>query len=261
MYIEVITRKTESSMIPKVPILCVHGGYLGAWCWDEYFLKYFSESGFDAHALSLRGHGESDGKNSINRWRLADYVADLANVVAQLPVKPVLIGHSVGGVVVQKYLEQHSAPAGILLAPSPITGMMMASSKLMIKYPIPYFKMMFTFNMLLGRPMFEDSFFSSDMPRDLVRTYFDRMGNESFRAFMDISLFNKPKPHKIQTPMLIIGGEKDTSIPTKINKDLAQAYHTKLEEFPIAHIMMLESNWEMVASHIVTWLTSGDINL
>jgi len=78
---------------------------------------------------------------------------------------------------------------------------------------------------------------------------------------MDIASFDKPKPHKIRTPMLIIGGKKDSSIPSKTNKSLAQAYQTKLEEFPVAHVMMLESNWELVAHRIITWLTSGVIKL
>lgn len=260
MNIEVITRKPESGVSHKVPILCVPGGYQGAWCWDEYFLQYFAKAGFEAHALSLRGHGKSDGHDNIKHWRLADYVDDLSNVVAKMPVPPVLIGHSVGGAVVQKYLEEHSAPAGILLAPSPITGVMSASFKMMMKHPVPYFKMAFTRDMLHALPMFEASFFSNDMPRERVRGYFERMGNESYSAFMDIILLDKPKPSKVNTQMLIIGGEKDSSIPIKINKALAEVYGTELEMFPVAHEMMLDSNWELVAHRIVSWLTSREFD-
>ena len=257
--IELISRKPEKSSQHYPPILCVHGGYHGAWCWDEHFLPYFAKAGFDTYALSLRGHGQSDGHDNINRWRMADYVMDVANVVAQLPAAPVLIGHSLGGVVVQKYLEQHTAPAGVLLASSPIQGMMATSLKMMAQHPLPMLKMMVTFNMLHVRPIFETIFFSDDMPREQVRAYFELMGNESFRAFMDIAVFNKPRPHKVQPPMLVVGGEKDSSIPPQINEALARAYRTQLEVFPVAHDMMLEANWELVAHRIVTWLKSGEV--
>lgn len=253
MQLEVITR-TPLTPSPKPPIVCVHGGYHGAWCWDEYFLPYFAEQGFAAHALSLRGHGQSLRSEPINQWRIADYVADVAQVAAQLAMPPIWIGHSLGGVVVQKYLEQQPAPAGVLLASSPLQGMMATSLKLMARYPWPMLKMLFTFNMLHARPVFENIFFSATMPREQRRAYLDRMGNESFRAFMDILLFDKPDPRRIATPMLVIGGEQDSSIPPAINRALAAAYHTQLETFPVAHDMMLEKNWQLVARHIVAWL-------
>lgn len=254
MQLEVITRRPSPPIPSRPPILCVHGGYHGAWCWDEHFLPYFAQRGFEAHALSLRGHGQSAGHDNINQWRIADYVADVAQVIATLPAPPVLIGHSLGGVVVQKYLEQHSAPAGVLLASSPLQGMFQTSLTMFQRHPAPMLKMFLTFNMLHARPVFENIFFSPAMPREQVRAYFARMGNESFRALMDIMIFDKPNPRRITTPMLVIGGEHDSSIPVAVNTALARAYRTQLETFPVAHDMMLEANWQMVAERIVGWL-------
>ncbi|MCI0396462.1 MAG: lysophospholipase [Chloroflexi bacterium] len=254
MQLEVITRTPPANARP-VSILCVHGGYHGAWCWDEHFLPYFAEQGYTACALSLRGHGRSAGHEQINKWRIADYVEDVATVVATSPQPPVLIGHSLGGVVVQKYLETHLALAGVLLASSPIQGMAAASMKMILHYPIPLLKTFLTFNMLHARPAFEDAFFSADMPRSQVRDYFARMGNESFRALLDIMMFDKPQPERIKTPLLVVGGERDSSIPRKVNEALARAYHTQLETFPVAHDMMLEAHWPTVAGRIVSWLS------
>ncbi len=203
----------------------------------------------------MRGHGKSEGHENINRWRIADYVSDVEQVISQLSTQPILIGHSLGGIVVQKYLENHIAPAGVLLASSPLRGMASASFKTMLQYPLPILKMLLTTNMIYSRPTFESVFFSADMPREQVASYLSRMGNESFWAFMDIVMFNKPNPEKIKTPMLVIGGEKDSSIPHQVNESLAQAYNTKLETFPVAHDMILEANWETVANRIVNWLS------
>jgi pimeloyl-ACP methyl ester carboxylesterase len=253
MKIELIVRKSPTNH-SRVPILCIHGGYHGAWCWDEYFLPYFAEHGHDAYALSLRGHGKSDGHANINRWRIADYVADVEGVAAQISPHPVLIGHSLGGIVAQKYLESHAAPAGVLLASSPLRGMAAASFQTMLRHPLPILKTFLTANMLHSRPTFESVFFKPTMPREKVQAYFARMGNESFRAFMDIVMFDKPRPERVTTPMLVMGGEFDPSIAPTLNEDLARAYHTQLKTLPVAHDMMLDENWELVAQQIVGWL-------
>ena len=92
-------------------VVFVHGAWHGEWCWSEQFLPYFAEHGYPAHAFDLRGHGQSDGATTLRRNRIADYVADLKSVVDGLGGSPVLIGHSMGGVVVQKYLETELLPA------------------------------------------------------------------------------------------------------------------------------------------------------
>lgn len=253
MKTEIIHRNSKSAN-SRLPILCVHGGYHGAWCWDEHFLPYFAEHGHDAYALSLRGHGESDGHENINRWRIRDYVEDVRKVAAQISPLPVLVGHSLGGIVVQKYLETHPALAGVLLASSPLRGMAGASFQTMLRHPAPLLRTFLTANMLHARPAFEDVFFKSDMPREKVQAYFQRMVNESFRALMDIMFFDRPDPSRITTPMLVVSGEFDPSIEPATNERLAQTYRTELKKFAVAHDMMLDENWESVARQIVNWL-------
>jgi pimeloyl-ACP methyl ester carboxylesterase len=104
------------------PLLFVHGAWHGAWCWDDHFLDFFADKGFRALALSLRGHGKSSTDKRLNRFSIADYVDDVRSVAEALPVPPVVIGHSMGGFVVQKYLESNAAPAGVLLASAPPKG-------------------------------------------------------------------------------------------------------------------------------------------
>jgi pimeloyl-ACP methyl ester carboxylesterase len=116
--LEVIDKGTCSEAHP-VPLLFVHGAWHAAWCWDEHFLNFFADKGYRALALSLRGHGNSPSPKPIRACTIADYVDDLESVADSLPTKPVVIGHSMGGAIVQKYLESHEAPAGVLLASVP----------------------------------------------------------------------------------------------------------------------------------------------
>src|SRR5882757_8290833 len=108
LVLEVIEKGACSPSHP-VPLLFVHGAWHAAWCWDEHFLDFFADRGYRAAALSLRGHGSSPTAKGLRRCSLADYVDDVAEVAARLPTQPILIGHSMGGFVVQKYLERHTA--------------------------------------------------------------------------------------------------------------------------------------------------------
>ena len=65
----------------RPPLLFVHGAFAGAWTFAEHFLPYFAAHGFPAYALSLRGHGESYGRDSLTWASLADFVDDLEETV------------------------------------------------------------------------------------------------------------------------------------------------------------------------------------
>ncbi len=119
--LEVIDRGSSSQAHPA-PLLFIHGGWHGAWCWDEHFLGYFSGQGYRVLAVSLRGHGNSFSPKPLRTCSVADYVEDVASVADRLPTKPVVIGHSMGGYVVQKYLESRDAHAGVLIASVPARG-------------------------------------------------------------------------------------------------------------------------------------------
>ncbi|MGA9493105.1 MAG: alpha/beta fold hydrolase, partial [Mycobacterium sp.] len=97
--------KGQSTDAHKTPLLFVHGGWHAAWCWDEHFLDYFADKGFRAAAVSLRGHGQSTVTQRFRGCSVADYVDDLRHAADGLGRSPVVIGHSVGGFIVQKYLE------------------------------------------------------------------------------------------------------------------------------------------------------------
>lgn len=113
--LEVIDKGSASESHP-IPLLLVHGGWHGAWCWDEHFLDFFADKGYRAVALSLRNHGNSPAVKRMRTCSLANFIDDVVSVADKLPSPPIVVGHSFGGLIVQKYLEFHEAPAGVLLA-------------------------------------------------------------------------------------------------------------------------------------------------
>ena len=99
--LEVIRSGRPSPARPA--LLFVHGANVGAWCWEEHFLDYFSNLGHECLAVSLRGHGASPSRGLFPPG-IADYVSDVKDIACTLPVPPILIGHSMGARVVEEYL-------------------------------------------------------------------------------------------------------------------------------------------------------------
>lgn len=90
------------------PVLFVHGTWHGAWCWEEHFVPWFRDRGYNARAVTLRHHDQHHVPG-LRLTRIRDYVADVTAAAAEMPSPPVVIGHSLGGFIAQKYLEEHPA--------------------------------------------------------------------------------------------------------------------------------------------------------
>ena len=257
MQLEVITRVPAGAPRPA-PLLFEHGAWHAAWCWEEHFLDYFARHGFAAHALSLRGHGASEGRNRLRWTRISEYVADVAQIAAGLPSVPIVIGHSMGGLVVQKYLETHGTPAGALLASAPPAGALAATLRIAARQPLAFAKANLTLSLwpLVATPaLAREAFFSSSMPDAQLRELASRLQDESYRAFLDLLALDLPHPDRIQTPLLVLGAADDAVFSPAEVAATARAYRTEPIMFDgMAHDMMLEAGWERVADQILAWL-------
>lgn len=245
------------------PVLFVHGMWHAAWCWAEYFLPYFSRRGYVSYALSLRGHGSSDGYKQLRWASLNDYVSDLAQVVSRLEVPPILVGHSMGGLVIQKYLESHPVPAAVMLASVPPKGVLLATARSFVRHPLSVMRSSFTLSMspMVSTPLLaQEAFFSADMHREKVAKYYSLLQDESFRAYLDMLVLNLPRPQQMESPLLVLGAEDDMMISTDEVKATARAYGVEATLFSgIAHDMMLEARWQEVADHILDWLAKRNL--
>lgn len=257
MRLELVSRQPEKAVSPT-PLLFVHGAWHAAWCWEPHFLPYFAQHGYVCYALSLRGHGDSQGKERLRWWRVADYVADVVQAAASLPVPPIVIGHSAGGFIVQKYLEAHPAPAAVLLASVAPTGLLPIVLTMAVRHPLVFLRALSTLDMrrLVGTPeLSREWLFSAKMPPDQVARFAGQMQNESFLAFMDMALLRLVRRSRIRTPLLVLGAEGDRLTPPRTIEATARAYGAPVQIFPgMAHDMMLEPAWEAVAQRILAWL-------
>lgn len=238
----------------KPPLLFIHGAFTAAWCWDEHFLPYFCEAGYPAYALSLRGHGGSEGRVYLNAFSIHDYVEDVASVARNLPGSPVMIGHSMGGFILQKYLHQHEVPGAAMLCSVPPQGLLASSmdllftSNTMEQFMRPDHLTLESVELPFAQPIDE---------QDLVR-FQQLFQPESQRAMWDMAMFGlgsglaQRQPHP---PMLVVGAACDKVISPASAEMVAKAYGVGYEIFPeLGHGVMLEKGWQQVADSILNWL-------
>ena len=186
--------------------------------------------------------------------RLSDFVEDLKQTVDSLPAPPVLIGHSMGGFVVQKYLESRRVPLAVLLASVPPRGVWRVALRRLRDQPLDVIKSNLTVSLW---PLISDpetarrSLFSPDMPRSESAKHHERLQDESVLAYLDCLLFNPVSTRQVSGPLMVIGAERDQMVGRAEVEATAKAYGVEPIIIPdCAHDMMLDLGWRGVADRI-----------
>ncbi|MBS0321893.1 MAG: alpha/beta fold hydrolase [Proteobacteria bacterium] len=242
----------------RPPLLFVHGGYCDAWCWEHYFLPWFAARGYRASALSLRGHGKSEGHDTLFGASLDDYAADVLHVARTLGDAPVLVGHSMGAAVVERIIQRHALPGAALLAPIPPSGLIPIATRLVAEQP----------EYMLHMSYFNPSRLSSEVMSALRPFYFtDRVdaellveaalhfNSESPRALFDLSLRVPFGAVPSGTPILVLGASGDRICRPDDVITTAEQHGVTATIVPgLAHMMMLEPDWERVSLPLLRWV-------
>lgn len=267
MELEILSRRPETAPNGP-PLLFLHGSFTDARVWEVYFLPFFAQKGYEAHALSLRGHGRSEGRPNLHIWRLADYVTDLAQAAAKLTQPPIIIGHSMGGMVVQKYLENSPRIAGVILMASvPPQGLLPSNLHMAMRHPF-LFQQMALFSLLGPNygsiDIMRRLLFSPDIPNAKLHEYFHYMQAESQVVSLDMMGLNplRLKPGQAtNTPLLVLGAQRDTFISPALIRETARFYQAEHHILPnMAHAMMLEENWRDAADYLLSWIERAVTN-
>ncbi|MDX5394339.1 MAG: alpha/beta hydrolase [Pseudomonadota bacterium] len=242
------------------PIIMVHGAFCGGWTF-EAFRKPFEAAGFRPQVPDLRGHGTGDPPDAVRNLSMLDYAADIAAQAQACDEPPVLIGHSLGGLV--SLLAARRAPVAglILLAPSPPWGV----SGWTVEEGVT----------ALGLHLLGPYWIQAVAPdRNLMLRYsldrvaagrrrpvLERMKAESGRALweslnwwldpaMTTSVGNGPMP-----PALVLCGGRDAVHPPATARATAQRIGATCEILPeMSHWLPGEPGWETVARRCLDWL-------
>jgi pimeloyl-ACP methyl ester carboxylesterase len=248
--------RPAASQTSLPPLLFVHGAYATARCWDEYFLPYFNHRGFDCHALDLSGHGDSEGRERLDRFGIDDYVEDLTQVAQELPAPAIVIGHSMGTVVVERFLEQSAACAAILMAPVPPGGILGASMKIALTQPAFFSEQLHPAGGEQSARTMRGVYYSRETEIDDLMRFAAWFQSESRRAILDLSLLAMRLGRRRPTlPVLVVGGEADAVFPPALLGLTALRWQAEAAVIPAAgHTLMLDAHWQAAADTMADWL-------
>jgi pimeloyl-ACP methyl ester carboxylesterase len=245
----------------KAPIVMVHGAFCGGWTFEN-FRTPFEAAGHQVHAPDLRGHAAADGPNAVTGLSMADYAKDVAKLCAELPEPPVLIGHSMGGLVAQLAARKAKIRALVLLAPSPPWGVTSSSMEEAVT----------AFGLHLLGPFWIQAV---NPDRTLMRTYsldrmsrperdatVDRLRTESGRAlwetlnwWLDPFMTTSLGAGSIDAPSLVMVGSRDVVHPPTTARLIAARLGATCRELPgMSHWLPGEPGWDDVAQATLDWL-------
>lgn len=264
MNAEVITHEPVARLRDAPPLLFVHGAYVGGWVWAEHFLPYFAGQGYRAHAIDLCRHVHGHWPLRMSpHASITDYVGSIEAVIERLGEPPVLIGHSMGGYLVQRYLAQGEASAAVLMASVPPQGLLPATAWLAFGNPqlfqqiqlLQWFGPQMVFA-LYGTEGGRRPLFSPHLADKKVREYAGRAQLESPQAILEMWQPLPPKHgRRAAVDALVMGAGLDTLMPAAAVHSTASAFDTEAVFIAeLGHAMMLDQRWEEAASTISVWL-------
>lgn len=250
--LEVVSALPQVRDPVKPPLLFVHGLGHGAWCWENWLVEA-AAADYPAHAVSLRGHGGSAG--ALRTARLAHYVDDVIHTAASLPRRAVLVGHSMGGLVVQRALARYAARAGVLVAPvpaHPAVGSLLAVAR---RHPSDALRIVLGASL----PLRPEYLFAGLDPAEAQR-HSQRCGPESSLAQYQLLLHRPAAPPRGDAPVLVLAAPADRLVPFADVRRTARRYGAALRAFPgMGHDLMLDRRWHEPLHAMLGWLEArGD---
>jgi pimeloyl-ACP methyl ester carboxylesterase len=257
----------------KPPVVFVHGLWLHAESWKPW-IDLFRQNGYEAIAVGWPGDGPTTDATRKNPFAVAGYgvediAAHIAGQIKGLKTKPVLIGHSFGGLLVPILLGRDLASAAIAIDPAPMRGVWeLPLSTLKSGFPV------------LGNPgnlkkavsLTAEQFrygFTNAVAEDEAKRLFEKFampgpGRPLFQAAM--ATFNPYSETRVNVtnasrgPLLLIAGAEDHTVPPVLVRSALRRYRlslavTEIKEFAgRGHSLTIDSGWKEIADACLGWL-------
>ena len=241
------------------PILLVHGAFTGAWCWQERCLGALASEERLVAAVSLRGHGGSEGRRNLRLATIEDFLDDLTAAIRAMPAPPILVGHSLGGYLSQLMLGAAPIRGLVLMSSLPPDGLALVGTRLALTDPT-FWSEGFFGSVLRSKSAVElvalDILFGNAVPmRDRMR-YARMMVPESPVALSQAHLPRWVLPaNAAGVPALVMQGRQDRMIWE--GTALRTALYHGAETAHVAegsHLLMLDAGATEAARLLVDWL-------
>jgi pimeloyl-ACP methyl ester carboxylesterase len=246
-------------------ILMIHGMWSSGWYWENY-VGFFESQGYRCVTPTLLYHDISPGEDPdprLGSTGILDYVKHLEREIGK-PHTPILMGHSMGGLLAQILAARGLAKALVLLAPAPPRGIFPLTFSVLRCFIRPLFR--YGFWRKHHRISFKKSVYAilHLLPPDDQKAIYEKMVFESGRAAAEIGLWwadrgkaTQVDERMVTCPVMVIAGKKDRITPEKVVRKVAKKYDA-LDHYRVfennAHWLIGEPGWEEIAKYISDWL-------
>jgi pimeloyl-ACP methyl ester carboxylesterase len=247
-------------------IVMIHGMWGGPWNFEN-FKAYFEREGYRCVTPTLRFH-DMDPRAvpdpRLGTTSLLDYAADLEKEIRALGAKPVIVGHSMGGLLAQMLGARGLARALVLQTPASPAGIVALRPSVVRSFWSVQTRWGFW-----KKPMcqsFAEAVYSMMhlVPAEERRRAYERYVYESGRAACEIGYWMFDPRHAsrvdsaaVNCPVLVVAGAEDRITPAAVVRQVAKKYEpvSTYKEFERhAHWMMAEPGWEEAAGYAAQWL-------
>jgi len=255
------------------PVVFVHGLWLHADSWRAW-VDRFREAGYGAMAPGWPGDSATveetrNHPEAVAGHGIGDIVDHYARIIGGLDAKPIVIGHSFGGLIVQRLLGQNVAAAAVAIDPAPIKGVIylppsaLRVASIALRNPANR-KRAVALSAKQFRYGFGNALSAEESTRLFERWTIPSPGKPLFEAAS--ANLSRHSPAKVDTrnaargPLLVTAGGKDHTVPTAISRSTLKQYRrssavTDLEEFPNrGHSLTIDNGWTEVADAVLAWL-------
>jgi non-heme chloroperoxidase len=261
--------QTERRGKMKRTLFMIHGMFCGAWCWEKY-KTFFEDKGYECVTTTLRHHdlglNELPDPN-LGTTSLLDYAKDLEYEIRQLDTTPIIIGHSMGGLLAQILGTEGLAKGLVLLTPAPPSGVFALKLSVIKSFWSGLSKWGWWRKPLRGT--FDEAVYGilNLVPEEEQKDIYNKLVYESGRAAKEIGFYlfdsqdaSKVDEVRITCPVLVIAGSKDRMTPASVVRKISDKYgavSTYMEYSDHAHWVIGEPGWEEIVEYVADWVSEN----
>jgi pimeloyl-ACP methyl ester carboxylesterase len=251
-------------MTARIPVVMIHGAFCGGWVFESW-KPLFEAQGYEVHAPTLRHHEPRASQSELARTSMRDFADDLAALIDGVGAAPIVIGHSLGGLLAQMLAARGLVRALILLAPSTPWGMSPSTASEFLAAQALYAAGVFWRKSLAPRHWIAAANALDLVPKERQPPILERLVPESGRAMFEVlhwmfdaSRATQVNPRTVACPVLCLVGARDRINPPISVRRLARRYggRARYEELPNhSHWLVGEPGWERIAGGSLDWLS------